>query len=457
MSWLLHGAMALSGLVVLVLGLCGRRINDHPLCRRCGADLLDRPSQDCCPACGHRLRAGRQCMGARHHRPIMTSVGVLLLLISAGATGFRGGLLTAPWEWLKVLPARAVLQLVHREDEPTESAAIQELLTRLQNDEIPAPTLPRIVEAALQAQADATRPWNDLWPQFIESAWTKGLLTEEQQRRYGRLGFRPRFIMPGESSRYGIVRCYLAVQPMRVGRNISMTAVVEEMRIGDESVSLEGTLERHEPFWGGLRDQGVARHSQLSFVERRSTKPAALKQGEHAVQCVWRVRYALAGTHVEELIEFTGFTYVCDRGYERIRYSSGDGPTLAELFALSVRPNPPVAEFRGASAWVRGTIYWGVDLFGAYEVYWRASGREVKVGEFTLADETRSSYMPASYGSALPDDFRPQAVEVVLRPVPRTGRQRKYLQDPPRMNYDVELLEIVLPMERVRYQEMRFR
>ena len=47
--------MLLAGAVLLVIGLRGRRVGDHPVCRRCGFDLFGNPAAARCPECGADL------------------------------------------------------------------------------------------------------------------------------------------------------------------------------------------------------------------------------------------------------------------------------------------------------------------------------------------------------------------------------------------------------------------
>src|SRR5690349_6074803 len=51
-------ATLLLGVVLLALGLRGRRVGDHPYCRRCGFDLFGLPpAHPACPECGADLLA----------------------------------------------------------------------------------------------------------------------------------------------------------------------------------------------------------------------------------------------------------------------------------------------------------------------------------------------------------------------------------------------------------------
>src|SRR5947208_14150931 len=78
----------------IVFALRGRRIDDHPLCRRCRYDLSNLPeSSTRCPECGADLAAGRAIrIGHRHPRravaaaasPFLSLPLVLAALLSYG-------------------------------------------------------------------------------------------------------------------------------------------------------------------------------------------------------------------------------------------------------------------------------------------------------------------------------------------------------------------------------------
>jgi hypothetical protein len=52
----LSGGLFIAGAALLFVGLRGRRLDDHPLCRRCGFDVFGTPEpQTACPECGADL------------------------------------------------------------------------------------------------------------------------------------------------------------------------------------------------------------------------------------------------------------------------------------------------------------------------------------------------------------------------------------------------------------------
>src|SRR2546425_8365233 len=84
---LLPPAALLIGLVLLIRGLRGRRVDDHPICRRCGFDLFGRPETSTqCAECGADLTLPRAIQhGRRVRRGGMifaggTLVGIVLLI-----------------------------------------------------------------------------------------------------------------------------------------------------------------------------------------------------------------------------------------------------------------------------------------------------------------------------------------------------------------------------------------
>jgi hypothetical protein len=86
--------MTLTGVVLMWLGIRGRRLGDHPFCRKCEFDLFGRPddAERRCPECGADLSARRAVVtGARRRRPAIAACGAALLLLSLAAP--------AAWLW----------------------------------------------------------------------------------------------------------------------------------------------------------------------------------------------------------------------------------------------------------------------------------------------------------------------------------------------------------------------
>src|SRR5688572_6470665 len=116
--------------VLLITGLRGRRVDDHPLCRRCGFDLIGLPEGSIvCSECGanlHRDRAIRT--GHRVRRAGMIVLSLALLLPSLLWVGVVGYIAAADVNWMSHKPVWLLLR-----DADTDGAALAELLTRLNN------------------------------------------------------------------------------------------------------------------------------------------------------------------------------------------------------------------------------------------------------------------------------------------------------------------------------------
>src|SRR5438045_6693447 len=92
-TWLI-ASLALFGvsLVATLIALRGRRVDDHPHCRRCGFDLFGKPAESSlCSECGADLAKRKAVrIGRRERRLRLLVVAVPALLLSVGWTGWDG-------------------------------------------------------------------------------------------------------------------------------------------------------------------------------------------------------------------------------------------------------------------------------------------------------------------------------------------------------------------------------
>jgi len=102
---LASAALAL-GIMLVWWGRRGKKIDEHPVCRKCGFDLVGRPTgSDRCPECGADLR-GRKAIavGNRKLRPFALVLGSCIALLAVCV--FAG------WGWIR-------FRYVKEEDKPT--------------------------------------------------------------------------------------------------------------------------------------------------------------------------------------------------------------------------------------------------------------------------------------------------------------------------------------------------
>lgn len=87
--------IGLSGVVLLAIGLRGRAIDDHPVCRKCGYDLTGIfPESKKCPECEADVSADRNVrIGNRVRSRFLIGTAAVLLLFSIVAGGQK------TWRW----------------------------------------------------------------------------------------------------------------------------------------------------------------------------------------------------------------------------------------------------------------------------------------------------------------------------------------------------------------------
>jgi hypothetical protein len=178
-------ALPIFGLVaataLLIVGLRGRRVDDHPLCRRCGFDLVGLPRESIvCSECGaslHHARAIRTGHRVRRAGMILLSLG--LLFPSLLWIGIVAYVTAADVNWMSRKPVWLLLR-----DAETDGAALAELLTRLNNQKVSATNVDAVVAKALAMQADQTRMWNGLWGDLVQQGRLAGLVKEADWMRF---------------------------------------------------------------------------------------------------------------------------------------------------------------------------------------------------------------------------------------------------------------------------------
>jgi len=180
-------AITVLSAVVFLWAWRGKRINDHPICRRCGFDLVGNAKADTCPECGATLtRKSAIRRGERRQRKrwLAVAIAVLLLSISGGALKLWSTLGNAAAQrWLPV----AVLRWeAHRDGTQMVAAALHELDRRLNAGQLSKQQTAVVADDALAAQANRKRPWDSAWASFIEDAHDQGVLTKARWRAYGK-------------------------------------------------------------------------------------------------------------------------------------------------------------------------------------------------------------------------------------------------------------------------------
>lgn len=175
------------GVFGLFLGLRGRRIDRHPLCRGCGYDFSGREGvPSVCPECGRdlagRTRAVR--VGNRVRRPALAAAGAVVAILALAAGGLWIFQESQDFDLNTIKPTWWLRAEIDSADDERAGAARTELLARLGRGELTPAQTAALVDPVLNLQADPDGAWHESWGAFIQRAWQDGLVTEAQIARY---------------------------------------------------------------------------------------------------------------------------------------------------------------------------------------------------------------------------------------------------------------------------------
>jgi ribosomal protein L37E len=183
-------ALLAVALPLLALGLRGRRVDDHPLCRRCGFDLFGLPQGSRhCSECGgdlSRRRATRT--GRRERRGRFLGAGSALLVAAVlGPAAWFVGAVTNPGAFARLKPVWLLARELEADAAPaSRDAAFAELHDRRLDDRLDPDELDALAEQALARQADPGRPWSPAWARLFERVVVGAPRATEQRARFDR-------------------------------------------------------------------------------------------------------------------------------------------------------------------------------------------------------------------------------------------------------------------------------
>jgi hypothetical protein len=175
--------LTLTGIVLFAVGFRGRRIDDHPLCRRCGYDLWQQPAQrPVCPECGTNTTEKPPRIGHRRlrsRRPIiggigLAALGALLLSVETAVRSERPDLYPYKPLWLLRIEARRA------PDARSWHPAMVEIVRRIDAGQISIAQCQSLVRDALAVQTLGTGNWSQDWTNIMIAAADLGAITQQQ-------------------------------------------------------------------------------------------------------------------------------------------------------------------------------------------------------------------------------------------------------------------------------------
>lgn len=174
-AWLVVGA------ALTWMGRRGKRIDDHPVCRRCGFDLTGRPETSTrCAECGADLLLRRTIrIGNREPRRGMiwgglSILAVWMLVAGVGVWLFFSKFDVMPYKPVWLLRAEASSTTMGR-----RAPAITELSRRLAAGGLTDDHIHAVIADAILLQPDMTFPWNE-WTGLLDRLVTAGKIGDEQ-------------------------------------------------------------------------------------------------------------------------------------------------------------------------------------------------------------------------------------------------------------------------------------
>jgi hypothetical protein len=174
------------GVFLIVRGLRGRRVDDHPICRHCGFDLIGRAQgSDRCPECGadlnvpHAMREGR-----RVRRTGALASGAFLTALVLVFAGVGAWMALSDTNFRQYAPAWYLRREANGNDLKSRDAALAELDKRLVAGVLPQPQIDALADDALRLQADTSRPWTTAWGDLFEDAWAANKISPDRLGRY---------------------------------------------------------------------------------------------------------------------------------------------------------------------------------------------------------------------------------------------------------------------------------
>ncbi len=350
---------ALTGVVLLAVGLRGRRINDHPICRGCGFDLVGLyPGAAKCPECGSALTGSKKTVrtGARRRRKGLLIAAVPLLLIGLGGGGTLAWVNATSYNWYPVAPEWVLEAVAGFNDPVKQRNAVGELTIRLAAGTLDSERADRLIERGLGVQADRATAWGSKWGDLIEAGLNADLLSRAQFEAYATQA----------------IRCELVV---RKRMRAEETAMMGISTIADRFGS--GTMARVNVSWPSIFADGAEIspaqvNSGGSYTFRGSGSGSGSRQvmillepGRYTLVSKPVLKITLAGTGSRVATEPVVRTVELSREVEVVPAGAAlveliDDPSLEPAMAagISVRQLLVISEgegFTSIDAQVRGT------------------------------------------------------------------------------------------------------
>lgn len=395
------------GMLLLATGLRGRRLDRHPVCRKCRFDLDGIfPGREVCPECGaglERRRAVR--VGNRRKRRGVLATGALLLIVGLAGASYLGYEAAGHVQWVRVKPVWW-LRLGADGADAAAAEALTELARRIDSGRIGSKTARALGEAILERQADGST-WTPECAPVFEAAYRTGAMTDEEFGTYAERAVAIATVTRTTARAGAPLRIWFHTSrsPTGAGATIKIQHIATRVLLNGEETLQLGHV-------GGTGFKGAWGGGSIGLdLPSTPTMPgpceivAEIQLGFHPDVEVHADYVATGSVTCRTLVELVG--------PEVELVTLVDDSVMIELMA-----NKTSVKVFDAVRWgevVHLRLQYGLERGSppvAYDVYLRSGDREWAADGFTAG--------PGPTGSGgfaeLPGDFDSEVVDVIFRP-----------------------------------------
>ncbi len=443
---ILLSAMVL-GTALIVLGLRGKRLNRHPICRDCSFDLVAVPEGTVtCPECGAGLKREKAVrIGARRKRPLFLGMGALLVLLPLAPIGTAGyGLLTGQ-DLNKWKPVGFLLWEARLAGSTGAAPIATELLNRYTAGKLSKDQAAKLVQTALDVQGDHSGPWTTEWADIIEAADSNKELSRDDHARFRKQAPVVEWKARARLAAGGPLPVIVKLKESRVGGASGMISMVSLKGAAIGATKLSRAKPRTGTPWNyyqgaqlgyfylfgkGSRWGWQQGYGEVAFLLEL---PKNLPPGRHTVEVTvvtqtkpqsnqqrWSGELPKGKDVNEHTARFDIQVLAEAEPVEKIRPT----PELDEKFQLALTPSQTLVWDSGGGG-LGGQQTFNVESLPApvsFDVFWRVGDREWPMGTFTSGRSagTMEYYYPGAdniraVNGSVPG-FRAKKVDVILRP-----------------------------------------
>ena len=406
--------IVLVGVVLMAIGLHGRRINDHPVCRSCRFNLVGvYPAVGTCPECGGDLAPDRAVRrGARQRRRGALIAGSVCLLVGVGLGGAMAWGSAAGFNWNTVKPVWMLMRESESGSPANIAAAVAELADRLDDDKLTETTTRRLIDRALAEQA-SDNEWVPEWGEVLRLAELSGLLTPSEVERMYKLGIVIELEMRSRVAAGEPWPISVKAYSGRASTHQSFTvfcSLIEMTIDGKPAMPADADLR----FGLGAPGGGTISSLQTAMI------PA--EPGERLVKTHWRVRVTRAFSDKQPLAEWTfrdaRTVQVLEPGRSLIELVNSSAPVRQSIQKLSIEAGGE----RGGSVTLTPSITFidpPTDM--AFAIEMMVDGE--RIGLSPVAQRGGNGHYSFTLGPTVVTGFEVDTVTLVFRPSPEAAGQ----------------------------------